>query len=236
MPTPCTLAIMQPYFLPYLGYFQLLAAVDAFVIYDDVNFINRGWINRNQFNINGQARMLTVPLQQASQNRLICEIALSPEAGWRTKLLRSVQQAYARAPQFDRAYPLVEQIVMHPGPNLADYLYHSLAALRDYLGLGTRLVRTSRCYGNGGLKAQDRIIDICLREQATRYVNPAGGSELYERRAFSERGVELAFLSPTLRPYETGAMSYLPGLSIVDVLMHNSPQAMADHLHAGTLS
>jgi hypothetical protein len=231
-----TLAIMQPYFLPYLGYFQLMAKADAFVLFDDVPYINRGWINRNRININGEAHLFTVPLQQASQNRLICEILVGDDPAWRKKMLKSVQQAYARAPQISRTLPLLESIVNHPASNLADYLRHSLATLRDYMGLSTELIDSSRRYGNRELKAQARIIDICQREKAGNYINAIGGTELYERAAFEAAGMELAFLNPVLRPYDTGKVPFVPGMSIIDVLMHNDPEAVAEHLNAGTLS
>ncbi|MCQ0033145.1 WbqC family protein [Burkholderia glumae] len=231
-----TIAVMQPYFLPYLGYFQLLAKVDAFVLYDDVNFINRGWINRNRINIGGNPHMLTVPLVHASQNRLICDIDTSADTPWRTRMLRSIQQAYARAPQFARVFPLIEGIVQHPAHNLAAYLLHSLTVLRDHFGLSTELIPTSRRYGNADLKAQARIIDICRREQADRYINAIGGVELYERSEFERQGLKLSFLEPALAPYPTANTAFVPGLSIVDVLMHNDPARVAEHLLAGTLS
>jgi len=227
---------MQPYFLPYLGYFQLMAQVDAFVVFDDVHFINRGWINRNRININGVPHWITVPLQHASQNRLICDIELAPDDAWRGRLLKSIQQAYARAPQFSRIYPLVTSIVECRESNLADYLYHSLSALHAHLGLKSELVRTSRTYGNAQFRAQARIIDICRREGAATYINPPGGTELYDPANFAAHGIELAFLNPALPPYATGRMPCLPGLSIVDVLMHVPPESMAERLYAGTLS
>jgi hypothetical protein len=230
------LAIMQPYFLPYLGYFQLMAKVDAFVLYDDVNFINRGWINRNRININGEAHMLTIPLARASQNRLICDIDLSADTVWRGRILKSIQQAYARSSQFARVFPLVERIVAHPAQNLADYLLHSLTALRDHLGLKTEIVPTSRRYENANLKAQARIMDICLRERADLYINSTGGLDLYDRTQFDEQGLKLSFLVPSLPPHATAHTPFVPGLSIVDVLMHNDPTRVAERLLAGTLS
>jgi hypothetical protein len=230
------LAIMQPYFLPYLGYFQLMAKADVFVLYDDVHFINRGWINRNRININGAAHLLTVPLRQASQNRLICDIATSEDASWRSKILKSIQQAYARASQFSRVFPLVERIVQYPASNLADYLLHSLTALRDHLELKTDIVATSRRYGNANLKAQARIIDICLRERADRYINSIGGLDLYDRAQFEEHGLKLSFLVPELRPYAGAHTCFVPALSIVDVLMHNDPASVTEQLLAGNLS
>ncbi|WP_043200699.1 WbqC family protein [Paraburkholderia acidipaludis] len=230
------LAVMQPYFLPYLGYFQLMAKADAFVAYDDVNFINRGWINRNRINVNGDAHLFTVPLRQASQNRLICDIEISEDNAWRTRLLKSIRQAYSRASEFPRVMPLLEQIIEHPARNLAEYVLHSLTTLRDHFALKTHIVATSRCYDNAHLRAQARIIDICRREQADVYVNSIGGTELYERAAFAEQGITLRFLNPVLKPHAGNGGAFLPGLSIVDVLMHNDPEAVADLLHAGTLS
>lgn len=236
MPSPITLAIMQPYFLPYLGYFQLMASVDTFVLYDDVNFINRGWINRNRFNLNGTAHILTIPLQHASQNKLICDIHISDDRNWRDTALQTIRQAYAKASQYTHVYPLVEAIIKHPADNLADYLLHSLIMLHNHLGLATRLVGTSRIYGNQALKAQARIIDICLRENVERYINAIGGLDLYERANFEAHSLKLAFLHPALPTYDTGTTPFVPGLSIVDVLMHNPPDAMQELLHTGTLS
>lgn len=231
-----TLAIMQPYFLPYLGYFQLMAKADTFVLYDDVSFINKGWINRNRININGTAHMLTVPLQHASQNKLICEISLSEDPVWRGKALKSIQQAYAKAPQYTRVYPLLENIINNPSQNLAEFLRNSLVLLRDHLKLQTRLIESSRHYGNQALKAQTRIIDICRREKASLYINAVGGQDLYCRADFEEMGLRLAFLQPSLSPYQTGNVAFIPGLSIVDVLMHNDEQTVNDLVHAGSLS
>ncbi|MGN6085439.1 WbqC family protein [Trinickia sp.] len=230
------LAIMQPYFFPYIGYFQLMAKVDAFVVFDDVNFINKGWINRNRINVGGAAHMVTVPLQQASQNRLICEIELDVTSNWRDKMLKTIEQSYVRAPQFQKVFPLIERIVRHPATNLADYLLHSLTVLRDALHLPTALIATSRGYGNDALKGQERIIDICLKERTRVYVNAIGGMELYARSEFADKGLELKFLQPTLAPYACGKLAHVPGLSIIDVLMWNDPAIVDDMLHSATLS
>lgn len=230
------LAIMQPYFFPYIGYFQLMAKVDAFVVYDDVNFINKGWINRNRINVGSAAHMITVPLQQASQNRLICDIELDSTSGWRDKMLRTVEQSYARAPQFQHVFPLVERVVRHDAPNLADYLLHGLTAVRDHLRLATDIVPTSRRYANAALKGQDRILDICLQERTSVYVNAIGGIELYTRSEFADKGLELKFLHPALTPYTCGRLAYVPGLSIIDVMMWNDPVVVDQMLRSATLS
>ncbi len=230
-------AIMQPYFFPYLGYFQLMAKVDAFVVLDDVNYINRGWINRNRINVGGAASTFTMPLEQATQNRLICDIDISGAVDWRSRMIKTFRQAYAKASQRERALPLVERIVQYPAANLSDFLLHALCCLRDHLGLATQIIPTSRRYGNAELKAQARIIDICQREKADVYINAIGGQDLYDHASFAEAGIKLQFLNPALPAYATAATApFVPGLSIIDALMHCDEAELASQLQAGTLS
>ena len=118
-------AVMQPYFLPYLGYFQLLAAVDIFVILDDVNYINRGWINRNRILLNGQPCWVTLPISKASQNRRINEISLDTNKRFTSKTLDRIRHAYTRAPHFSEVMPLIEDIFRHGEKNLCFFLLNS---------------------------------------------------------------------------------------------------------------
>lgn len=224
-----TLAIMQPYFLPYIGYFQLMAAVDKFVVFDDVNYINRGWINRNRLLLNGEAHTFTVPLRGASQNRLICDIELVEEDGWRDKLLRTIRQAYAKAPCYAEVSTLMERIIRHPVRRLDEFLLNSLREIAGYLALPAEIVGSTRGYGNAQLHGQERILDICRQEGATRYINAIGGETLYERARFSEQGVELRFLRSRPLHYAQGDAEFVPWLSILDVLMFN-PQPQARRL------
>ena len=232
-----TLAIMQPYFLPYIGYMQLLNAVDTFVFYDDVAFINRGWINRNRLLANGRELLFTIPLKDASQNRLINEIVVSDEPKWRDKLLRTIEQSYRKAPQFAEVMPITERIIRFQAPNLsavsrsdvsvADYCFHSFSELTTYLGITTRLVASSAIYGNSHLKAQERILDICRQEGAERYINPIGGTELYKAEPFAQLGCELRFIQPKPVAYpQLGTADFVPWLSILDMLMNNAVDAV----------
>lgn len=216
-----TLAIMQPYFLPYLGYFQLLAAVDKFVLLDDVNYIQRGWINRNRLLAHGAPQLFTVPLRGASQNRLICDIELLDQPAWRDKILRTLRQAYGRAPHYRAVAGMLERIMHYPTQRLDVFLLNSLREVLDYLSLATPLVASSRVYGNAALGGQERILDICRREGATRYINPIGGRELYQAAAFAQQGVSLRFLQSRQISYPQGRQAHVPWLSIVDVLMYN---------------
>ncbi len=215
------LAIMQPYFLPYIGYFQLLKAVDKFVLYDDVNFISRGYINRNNLLVNGQASLFTIPLKDASQNKLIYEVGLSDDSSWQKKLTRTVEQSYKKAPQFDTVFPLFLDIVAYTPQNIGDFCYYSLTRISRYLGIDTQLIPSSTIYRNGQLKREERILDICRLENATHYINPQGGIALYDKDNFAKENVQLSFLKAGLVPYPQYRDPFVPGLSILDVLMFN---------------
>ena len=215
-----TLAIMQPYFLPYIGYMQLMNAVDTFVLYDDVAFINRGWINRNRLLINGQEYLFTVPLRDASQNKRINEVRLADDPKWRGKLLKTVEQGYRKAPHYGTVMPLTEKIINFATDSIAELVHHSLVELNRYLGLTTRLVVSSSGYDNSQLKAQERILDICRQESATRYINPIGGIELYDKSTFAQAGIELNFIEAKRVDYpQLNRTDFIPWLSVLDSLM-----------------
>lgn len=219
-----TLAIMQPYFLPYIGYMQLMNAVDTFVLYDDVAFINRGWINRNRLLINGQEYLFTVPLKDASQNKRINEVKLADDQKWRSKLLKTVEQGYRKAPYYATVMPLTEKIVNFATDSIADLVHNSVVELNQYLSLTTRLVASSSVYENSHLKAQERILDICRQEGATRYINPIGGIELYDKPTFAQAGIKLNFIQAKRVDYPQlnrtgGPDNFIPWLSVLDALM-----------------
>ena len=216
-----TLAIMQPYFLPYIGYMQLMSAVDTFVLYDDVAFINRGWINRNRLLINGHEHLFTVPLKDASQNKRINEVHLADDPKWRSKLLKTIEQGYRKAPYYQAVMPITEKIVNFATDSIADLVYASLLELNQYIGLTTRLVQSSSIYNNADLKAQERILDICRQEGATGYINPIGGIELYDKPTFAQAGINLNFIKSKRIEYPQFKGDFVPWLSIVDVLMFN---------------
>jgi len=220
------LAIMQPYFLPYIGYFQLMAAVDMFIVFDDVNFINRGWINRNRVLLNGAAHMFTVPLRGASQNKLIHEIELTDEQYWREKLLRTLHQAYGKAPWYGQVSILIEKLINHPTIRLDEFLLNSIREIAGYLSLEVEIVGTSRIYNNANLKGQTRILDICRQERADMYINPIGGVDLYDRTSFAQHELTLNFLQSRQTIYSQGKCEHIAWLSIIDVLMFNEPTAV----------
>ncbi len=227
-----TLAIMQPYFLPYIGYMQLMSAVDTFVLYDDVAFINRGWINRNRLLINGQEYLFTVPLKDASQNKRINEVQLADDPKWRGKLLKTIEQGYRKAPQYATVMPLTEKIINFTTNSVAELIWASLVELNQYLGLTTRLVASSSVYNNVHLRAQERILDICRQEGATRYINPIGGQALYDKAGCAEAGVTLNFIQSRLVVYPQFRNEFIPWLSIIDALMFNDVATVQSMLGA----
>lgn len=227
-----SLAVMQPYFLPYLGYWQLLHSVDRFVIYDDVNYIKGGWINRNRILIAGEAKHITVPLLGASSYKKIREIELAPVAAWADKMIRTVELNYRRTPYFHDVFPVLVDIILCPARNLADYLRHQLTILANYMNITTDIVLTSSVYKNHSLSGQDRVLDICRREGATDYINAIGGKALYDGARFSSFGVDLFFISPELNSYNQTVPGFIPGLSIMDLLMELGPAQVHDHLNA----
>jgi hypothetical protein len=227
------LAIMQPYFFPYVGYWQLIHSADRFVIYDDVNFIKGGWINRNRILIKGEPAYITVPLHQASSFKRICDTTLQPSSSWRDKRVKMVEMTYRKAPSFAEVFPVIEQLIRYETDSLTDYLAHQLQTLCAFIGINTEFVTTSRCYANSDLFGQQRVLDICFREGATVYINPQGGQDLYESSTFRSCGLSLRFI--VTRPFayrQRSSATFVPYLSIIDALMELGPIQVRQHLDA----
>lgn len=215
------LAVMQPYFVPYIGYWQLMAAVDQFVVYDDVNYITRGWVNRNRVLMNGAPNYLTIPVLKASQNSKICDLSISDDIKWREKARKTVQHSYSKAPFFDEAILIVNKILDIPARNLSEYLTEQLRILADVLDLNVMIVRSSERYKNRHLERADRLISICKHEGAKTYVNSPGGRELYSKDYFATNDIELLFIDSKHFDYtQPGAENFIPNLSILDVIFH----------------
>ena len=227
-----TLAIMQPYLFPYLGYFQLMHAADRFVVYDDVNYIKQGWVNRNRILVNGAPLMFTLPLAEASPFATIDQISVHGKvyAHWRGKFLSTLRQSYSRAPFQEPVLALVERVLLPGSPMLREVLLAGLQEIHRYIGATAALVPTSRAYANGHLAASARILDICRQEGATAYVNAIGGKYLYNKEEFSEAGINLHFLRSRLPEYKQAKGPFIPGLSILDVMMWNPPEQITEWL------
>lgn len=218
------LAIMQPYLFPYLGYFQLIGAVDAFVVYDDVNFIKGGWINRNFIIDQGGNQLLTLPLEGASPNKLINQISVSRK---RDKLTTTIRQRYGKAPCFASVYPLIEDILNQKQTNLACFLDYQLRRICKFLDIGTKWLVSSDLNKNNDLRGQEKILAICERLGASHYVNLPGGRTLYDQSVFLERGKKLSFIQSKAITYYQFGNDFVPNLSIIDVLMFNNKEQCA---------
>lgn len=213
-------SIMQPYFLPYIGYFQLIKAADIFVIYDHIKYTKKGWINRNRLLLNGHDAFFSLPLKKSSDTLDVVEKELAsdyePE-----KLLRQFAGAYAGAPFFDEIFPLLTEILMCQERNLFHYIYHSLQLVCRYLDIQTDIRLSSELPFNQELKGQDKVIAICQALNADRYMNAIGGTALYDRQVFRENKLELQFLQSSPVEYQQFSTPFVPWLSIIDVLMFN---------------
>jgi hypothetical protein len=218
------IAVMQPYIFPYIGYYQLITAVDVFVILDDANYIVRGWINRNNILLDGKAHMFTVPLYKPSQNNLICSTKLNFSQKDRERFLKTIQQAYKKAPYFNEFYAIFEALILFKNDDLTEYLYNSLVTTCDYLGIVTKFLRSSEINKDSSLKAERKILEICRVLNASTYINLPGGKSLYARENFEKLDIELLFIEPSLERirYKQYNNNFVENLSILDIIMFNS--------------
>jgi hypothetical protein len=216
-----TVGIMQPYFLPYIGYWQLLAACDRFVLYDNIEYTKKGWINRNRFLQHGEPAYFTISLKNESDYLNVAQRSIA-DGFDRAKMLRQFAEAYRRAPQFAAVYPIVERIVLAPMTNLFEYLHHSIQVTAEFLEIRTPIVISSTVPIDHGLRGQDKVLAICGALGADRYLNSIGGMALYSRDAFRAKGITLGFLQPRPISYPQFGGAFVPSLSILDVLMFNS--------------
>lgn len=225
------LGIMQPYFFPYIGYWQLINMVDKYIIFDDVNYIINGWINRNRILMNGKEIMINLRIQKASPNKLINETNLVIDPIYTQKLLKTLTQCYAKAPYFNDVFPLLENILNQKEENLAEYLKFLILKICEYLNISTNIVTSSLLCNNKNLKGQDKIIDICKLVGANEYINSIGGTSLYSFDEFSRNGIKLSFLKPGDISYKQFNHAFIPNLSIIDVLMFNPVHAIREFLN-----
>lgn len=229
------LGIMQPYFMPYIGYWQLMNLVDRYVIYDDVNFIKGGWINRNRILVNGAPKYFNVPMLGSSSNILINEVRVDHNEAVIRKSLRSIEGAYRKAPYFDIVNPMLKEILWCGEDNIAKYIEHSFRVICKYLDIKTELVVSSDLDKDNTLKGQDKVLAICRLLGATEYYNAIGGQELYSYEVFREHGLQLNFVETKDIVYQQFDNEFQPNLSMIDVMMFNPRDRIKEYLEAYTL-
>lgn len=213
-------AIMQPYFFPYIGYFQLIASADLFIVYDNIKYTKKGWINRNRILQNGKDVTFSLPLKSDSDYLYVCERELSADFN-RDKLLNQFKGVYQRAPYFAHTFPLLERIVRCGDTNLFNFLHHSIVATCEHLGITTEIRVSSNVNINHDLKNQDKVLALCKAVDASTYINAIGGIELYSKKMFHEQGIQLKFIQSKPFGYPQFGDTFVPWLSIIDVMMFN---------------
>lgn len=226
------LGIMQPYFLPYIGYFQLIAAVDTFIIYDNIKYTKKGWINRNRMLLNGTDVVFSVPLAKDSDSLDVVQRQLALDFD-RSKLLKQFEGAYSRAPYFSKSYPLLERIVRHEDSNLFRYIRHSITELCAHIGINTEIIVSSEVAIDHALRGQAKVIALCNEFKADTYINAIGGVDLYSEDEFRRQGIILQFLKSMPFDYKQFENPFVPWLSIVDLLMFNSLDFVSERIHNG---
>ncbi len=226
------LGIMQPYFMPYIGYWQLMAAVDTYVVYDDVNYIKGGWVSRNNILLNGQKHMFTITLNGASPNKLFNEITIKDDF---KKFSRLIESAYKKAPYYEEVSVLLERIYSYEDRSLGAFMMNSFQVVLDYLDIDTKLILSSTIEKDNTLKAKDKVKHICHILGADTYYNAIGGQELYDKDDFKSDGIILQFVKTELTVYPQFKNEFEPGLSIIDVLMHKGKEGTKRLLNEYTL-
>jgi hypothetical protein len=214
------LAIMQPYFFPYIGYFHLIAAVDLFILYDNIKYTKKGWINRNRMLRNGKDATFSLPLKKDSDYLDVRDRELAAHFD-RPKFLNQIRGAYERAPYFSQTFLLIKQVLDYEDTNLFRFLHNSISKTCEHLGITTKIRMSSSVNIDHGLKNQDKVLAMCEAVGASTYVNAIGGVELYAREMFREKGIDLKFVHSRPFEYPQFGDEFVPWLSIIDVMMFN---------------
>jgi hypothetical protein len=227
------IAIMQPYLFPYFGYYQLINAVDKFIVYDDVNFIKQGWINRNNILVNGKSYLFTVPLKNQSSFNKINATKVNEKVYflWVNKFLKTVEQNYSKAPFYNEVLSLLNNIFQIEDEHISSIALKSLKLVSEYIGINTVFEDSTVIYSNQNLSSQDRVLDICIKENANYYLNPIGGVDLYSKKDFLDNGIVLNFIKSKKLEYRQFNQEFVPNLSIIDILMFNNISSIKKNLN-----
>jgi hypothetical protein len=224
------LGLMQPYFLPYIGYWQLLTAVDTFVLYDNIQYTKRGWINRNRFLQNGRAALFTLPLKHDSTLLDVADRSIADDFD-RSHLLNRLEASYRRAPFFNAVFPLLASIIHTPDSNLFNYIHHSIRVIAAFLEIKTPIIVSSSVAIDPSIRGQNKVIAFCQALGAQTYINAVGGQGLYSSAHFGSLGVTLRFLKTRPIRYQQYTHEFVDNLSVLDVMMFNSRDSVRNLLY-----
>jgi len=229
------IAIMQPYFLPYIGYWQLLNAVDKFVIYDNIQYTKKGWINRNRFLQNGKEALFSIPINKGETCLNVDERTISSSFK-KEKLINQFDNAYRCSPFFYDVFPIIKHVISYDDNNLFQYILHSIKVICSYLKIdSSKIVISSKITIDHSLKSENRVIALCHELGANKYYNPIGGTSLYDKENFANKNIILSFLQAQPFEYKQLTHKFTPWLSIVDIMMFNSLDAVQEMLNKYSL-
>jgi hypothetical protein len=221
------ISVMQPYIFPYIGYFHLIESTDKIVFYDDVNYIKRGWINRNRILLNNSDFLFTIPVEKVSQNKLINEIVPIIDSAFSKKFFSQIEQAYKRAPFYKEVLEILKVVLLSKHTNIADLSICSIISVYEYLEKEINWVKSSIQFSqNKGMEKADRLIKISGDLGFDCYVNSIGGRELYSKEYFIKKGIKLHFVNSRKIEYKQFDSTFVPNLSIIDVLMFNDKNSV----------
>jgi len=200
------------------------------VTYDDVNFINRGWINRNRILLNDMEHYITLQLNKASQNKLINEIQIVSDLKNRGKIFKTISHCYSKAPFYKTVIGLIENIIFNQEEDLTVFLESSLKKIAEFLDIVTIFVKSSTLEKDQSLRGENKILEIanCLKTDV--YINPIGGIKLYDRTIFKRAGIDLYFIETQAPSYRQFGGPFIPNLSIIDVIMFNSKDTVKEFI------
>lgn len=214
-------AIMQPYFFPYIGYFQLMKAVDCFVFYDDAQYMKGGWVNRNRILQDGAAAWWTFPIDRDDYRLPIHQRRYARSPARIRSLLGKLDGAYRDAPHAASTLALAATYFDGEQTMVSTFNQAHLADIARRLGIRCKFLVSSQLEQDRALTGEARVVDLCRRLGATRYLNAIGGTALYDAATFARAGIELGFVQPALTDYPQLGRPHVPLLSIIDVLMFN---------------
>ena len=225
-------AINQPYFFPYIGYFQLINSVDEFVIYDNIQYTKKGWINRNRILVNGKDQLITLPIKKDSDYLDVVDRKLADS--WdneKNKMMNTIKSSYVKAPHFPEVYELIQRCLNNNKENLFEFIFDSLKFINEYLDIKTKITVSSTINIDHSLKSQDKVLAICKAREATTYINAIGGQELYNKDIFKQNGLNLNFIKADKIQYNQFKNEFIPFLSIIDMMMFNSKEQIKEYLN-----
>jgi hypothetical protein len=241
-----TAAIMQPYFLPYIGYFQLIAAADVFLLYGLVSHRKKSWITRNRISMEKNVSWVGPELSGQNNQSRICDVSVAPSQNWRSQLLRKMRHCYARAKHYREAIDFLSYLLMHQTSDLAGYNSWQIEQIARYLGIATHIETPSlhmRSIETELLSLDDpeqrrnlRVARLCGELGATTYLNPASGSDLYDANTLGNYGLALTYLQPDMTACQRVLNRVDVDLSIIHLLMHCGRDAVMRCLSKFTIT